>query len=195
MATIAFPSTPGVAKIEWTPPAATSVNKGWSGKRRTTILPAPGRWKAKVTIVTVMGEAAFLAWRAFLMGLQGQANNFRLPAVEMPQSGQIAVRVDGAGQTGLSLATHGWTGSGSALKAGQLITVGDQLIGIGADVAISSGGATLALTRRLRPSPADDAAVEVRTPYGLMAATSDDLPWSVDPGQLYGLSFECEEDF
>lgn len=194
MSIISFPSQPGIASIQWVPPARTQINRSqWSGKRRGTRLPFAGFWKAQVGLPSIISEADFLIWRDFLMATEGQANSFRVVAVESAQNSQVAVRVNGAGQTGLSLATDGWTGSGVALKKGQLITIGDQLIGVAADATISTGAATLSLSRRLRVPTTDNDLIEVRLPTALMAMSTDETPWSVDPGTIYGLSFGCEE--
>lgn len=194
MTTIAFPTQPGIAEIRWTPPAKTQVNiSEWTDRRRVTKF-SRARWKASIAMPAVVGEADFLEWRAFLLACEGRANSFRIVAVENAQNAQVAVRVNGAGQTGLSLITDGWDGAGTALKKGQLITVDDQLIGISADVAIGGGGsATLPLSRRLRASPADNTLIEVQLPTALMAMDDDDLPYVVSPAQLYGLSFACTE--
>ncbi|KKC24934.1 hypothetical protein [Sphingomonas sp. SRS2] len=196
MTTISFPTQPGIAEIRWTPPAKTQVNMSeWSDRRRITKF-THARWKASIALPSIVGEADFLEWRAFLLACEGRANSFRIVAVENSQNAQAAVRVNGGGQTGLALVTDGWAGAGAALKKGQLITVNDQLIGISADVAIGGGGsATLPLSRRLRISPADNTLVEVRLPTALMAMDDDDLPYAVSPAQLYGVSFACSEVF
>jgi hypothetical protein len=195
MTTIAFPDTPGIPDIQWTPPASTQVNRSiWAGKRRVTKLPFGGFWTARVTLAPIMGAAEFRQWRDFLMACEGAANNFRIVAVEEPQNSQITVKVNGGGQTGLSLVTDGWAGSGIALRKGELLTVNNQLISVAADVNISGGAATISLRRRLRSSPADNADVEVRLPWALMAMPQDELPYSVTKGQIYGVSFACEED-
>lgn len=195
MTIITFPSSPGIASIEWTAPASAQVNRSmWTGRRRVTKLPDAGYWKARVSFVAAVSEADFLGLRAFLAAIEGPANSFRLVAVEGAQNSQTAVKVNGGSQTGLSLGTDGWIGSGTALKKGQLITVGDQLIPVAADCTISAGAATISLGRRLRASPADNADVEVRLPWALMALAGDDAGWSVSPGQVYGVAIDCVED-
>lgn len=194
MAIISFPTQPGIASIQWTPPARTQINRSqWTGKRRGTKLPFAGFWKAMIGLPSIVSEADFLEWRAFLMACEGQANSFRIVAVEGAQNAQAAVRVKGGGQTGLSLVTDGWAGAGAAMKKGQLITLDDQLIGIAADAAIVGGEATLSLSRRIRVPTTDDALVNVSLPTAMMAMATDETPWAVDPGAIYGLSFQCEE--
>lgn len=196
MAIITFPNSPKIAEITWTPPAMTQVNRSpWTGKRRATILPFAGFWKCQVSLPMVMSEAEMLPWRAFLLACNGQANSFRIEIADAQQTSATSVLVNGGGQSGLTLNTDGWPTSGTVLKAGQIITVGDQPIVLAADAVASGGAAALSLSRVLRASPADNAPVEVRLPTALMAMEKDDVPWSAMRGQMYGLSFTCEESF
>lgn len=194
MAVISMPAA-GIRSVAWTFDNPAQVNRsGWTGRRKAAILIAAPMWRAQVALTTKQSDIDVFAWRAFLMKLRGVQNSFRLKAVEKSQIAGVTVLVKGAGQTGFSLVTDGWGAAGLKLKAGQMITVGDQLIMLGADViADGTGTATLTLESYMRASPADNAPVEVANPTAIMALGETVQGWNVDPGRLYGFSFACEE--
>lgn len=195
---IPFPAAPVPAKIDWSIDQPAQVNRGeFTGRRRVTILTAAPRFYAQVILPPILGEDRVLDWRAFVVDLDGVANSFRLVAVERDQMpAGVAVSVDGAGQGGLQLATKGWGAAGQKLKRGQFVTVNDQLLMLRAPViADVNGRAVLSVKPYLRLSPIDNAPLEVRRPYALMAMSDPRNGWSVGIGQNYAVSFACEEAF
>lgn len=195
---IPFPAAPVPAKIDWSIDQPAQVNRGeFTSKRRVALLSAAPRWFAQVTLPPILGEDRVLDWRAFVVDLDGVANSFRLVAVERDQlPAGIAVSVDGANQGGLQLVTRGWGAAGQKLKRGQFVTVGDQLLMLRAPViADATGRAVLSIKPYLRLSPANNASIEVRRPYAVMAMSDPRNGWSVGIGQNYAVSFACEEAF
>ena len=198
MTLIAMPTAPIPSAIDWQIEQPAQANRGeFTGKRRVTLLTAAPRWFANVTLPPILGEAAVLAWRAFVVDCDGIANRFRVVACEsdqVPDNPPIAV--DGAGQGGLVLRTRGWASAGTKLKRGQFITVGEQLLMVQADVvAAADGKATIAVKPYLRFVPADGAAVEVKRPFAVMSMADPKNGWKVGLGQNYAVSFACEEAF
>lgn len=195
---IPFPSSPVPAEIDWQIDQPSQANRGeFTGRRRVTILTAAPRWFADVALPPILGEDRVLDWRAFLVDLDGIANSFRLVACERDQiPGPLNVSVDGGGQGGLQLLTKGWGAAGLKLRRGQFVTVGDQLLMLRAPVvADANGRALLAVKPYLRFTPADNAPIEVRRPYAVMAMSDPRNGWRVGIGQNYGVSFRCEEAF
>lgn len=195
---VPFPDTPAPATIEWTIDQPGQVNRGeFTGKRRVTLLTAAPRWFAKVTLPPILGEERVLAWRRFVVDCDGIANSFRLVACERPQtSADLAVRVRGGGQGGHRIVTAGWGGAGAKLRAGQFVTIADQLLLLTQPaVADSDGVATLTVKPYLRFASVDGALVEVRLPYAVMAMSDPKTGWKVGIGQNYAIGFDCEEAF
>jgi hypothetical protein len=118
-----------------------------------------------------------------------------MPATLKPQfASAVAVTVNGAGQTGYSLAVNGPTGT--TLKRGHKITVGDQLLMVMTTVTFVSGHATLALSNYLRASPANGAAVEVVNPTCLVKLSNPGSGWAGSyPNQIDFSGFDVEETF
>lgn len=132
---------------------------------------------------------------AFFTALGGPVGTFLLtdPAISNP-TGLGIPRVNGAGQTGSSLVTDGWTGSG--LRAGDFFSLGTdaatRLYQVTADAVPSGGAATLQFAPALRSSPADDALLNVVAPQvhlRLRAAVSD----MMELGRIARYSFSARE--
>lgn len=195
---IAMPSTPVAREIEWEIEQPSQANRSeFTGKRRVVLLPQAPRWGAKVTLPPIIGEAAVLAWRAFVVDCDGSANWFRLIAVEGRQMpGNPDVRVAGAGQGGNQLATKGWGTAGLKLRRGQMITLADQLLMLNADVvAAADGTALLTVKPYLRTLSVDNAPIEVIRPYAVVSLADSKAGWKVGIGQQYEITFEVEEAF
>jgi hypothetical protein len=181
-------------KVEWN----TSIYTGqtqtydlmcsfWSG---TISLPPMHRYDAD-------------AWQSFVLACRGMVNCFLLgdPTTALPKgvaSGSPVV--SGAGQTGYSLVTRGWTPSTmSLLRAGDYIQIGSlSTLSAGfaprlyrlTDNAVSdgSGNATLSVWPNLRDLPADGTAINTRNCVGLMRLSQNQgNSYSTTPG-TYGVT-------
>lgn len=196
MAVIPMPASPAPQTEEWTLTQPSEANRSeFTGRRRVTILPEAPRWSTKVTLPSILGEAAVRPWRSFLARLQGRVNAFKLVAVEAPQfvsPGQVVV--NGAGQTGFTLATRGWTAD-AYIGDGYFVTVGDQLLQVVGRTIASGGLATLSIMPQLRAPTVDGAAVEVRLPYALVSLAEDKAGWTTKPGPEYSIEIAVEEAF
>jgi hypothetical protein len=143
------------------------------------------------------------AWVAALVSLNGMEGSFLLgdTANTTPRGTATGTPlVKGAGQTGRTLITDGWTaGVTGIVKAGDWFQLGSgstaRLHKIMVDAnSNGSGEATLDIWPALRSSPADNAALTVSSPKGRFMLASNETEWSIDEARVYGLSFEAVED-
>lgn len=158
-------------------------------------------WEAEVTLPP-MKRATAEQVAAFLIKMKGQYGTFLLgdPANTSPRGvGTGTPLVNGAGQTGSSLVTDGWTVSTTGiLKAGDWIQLGSgsttTLHKVLDDVnSDGSGNATLEIFPSLRSSPDDDATITVSSPKGIWRLASNQMEYSIDEASVYGITFACVE--
>lgn len=196
MATITFPSTPKPQSMAWrfVMPSQTNVSD-WTGKRQT-IASGRGWWECQLTLPPLVGTTRVNSWRSFIAQARGRTNDFQIPVDPTAQSAAVATPlVNGAGQTGRSLASDGWPLSSTVLQAGQFITINNQLLQLTANVVSNgTGQATLTFEPPIRVSPADNAAIEFKNPYCLMYMVEEPT-LSVEAGYVYSLSLNLRESY
>lgn len=200
MAIVPFPPGAEIKRIQWTLDRPAQVNRsGWTGARQVVTQPGSALWRASFELRPLIGQAAVLRWRAFLASLKGPINTFRLPAVEASQ-----VSVAGYAQGDQNVLTvirlGGFPADGQPhVRAGHMLTVFDQLVIATQDAAPIVGAGDLrvvAFEPPLRRSLVLHATpVEVSRPTALVSMTAEPTGWSVDPGQIYGISGTVEEAF
>lgn len=105
--------------------------------------------------------------------------------------------VDGAGQSGTTLQTAGWTPQTQVMSAGDLFSVGQgvetRLYQIVEDAESNAQGeAELEFVPRLRMPPADNAYIEIAAPAVLLRLTSP-VPADIRPAQIYRFSVSARE--
>lgn len=132
---------------------------------------------------------------AFLAALKGPVNPFLLTDTSIYNgTGLGTPLVNGAGQTGQTLITDGWSATG--LKAGDFFQLGTdtqtRLYQLTADVVPSAGAATLQFVPALRTSPADNAALIVAAPQVLLRAKAA-IPAPISGADIYRFSFAARE--
>lgn len=196
MATITYPSTPRPQGMAWrlVMPAQTNVSD-WTG-RRQTLASGRGWWEAQITFPPIVGTTNINAWRSFIAKSRGKANDFQVPVDPTAQSSATATPlVNGAGQTGRTLATDGWPTSTTVLVAGQFVTINNQLLQLTENVTSNgSGVATLTFEPPIRTAPSDNAAIEFKNPFCLMYLVEEPT-LSVETGYVYSLSLNLRESF
>jgi hypothetical protein len=136
--------------------------------------------------------------RAFLASLRGRSGRFwkSPPGYRRAGTATGSPLVKGAGQSGLSLITDGWTPNQAlALTAGDYFQVGNELKMLTAAAAAnSSGQATLSFTPPLRAIPGDNAAIIVNSPACVMKLVDDkQARWQAEPTPIHHLSVAYEE--
>ncbi len=158
-------------------------------------------WEMEVTLPP-MKRADAEQVASFLIKLNGQYGTFLLgdPANTAPRgAGTGTPLVKGAGQSGDTLITDGWTPSVTGiLKAGDWIQLGSasstRLHKVLDDAnSDGSGNATLTIWPNLRSSPADNAVITVNNTKGRWRLSSNDVDYNIETGQFYGITFACVE--
>ena len=196
MATVTYPSTPKPSGMSWrlVMPSQTNVSE-WTG-RRQTIASGRGWWECQITLPPIVGTTNVNAWRSFVAKARGRANDFQIPVDPTAQSASASTPlVNGASQTGRTLATDGWPVSTTVLVAGQFVTINNQLLQLTENVTSNgSGVATLTFEPPIRTSPSDNAAIEYKNPYCLMYFVEEPT-LSVENGYVYSLSLNLRESF
>jgi hypothetical protein len=196
MATVTYPSTPKPSGMSWrlVMPSQTNVSE-WTG-RRQTVASGRGWWECQITLPPIVGTTNVNTWRSFIAKARGRANDFQIPVDRTAQSASTATPlVNGASQTGRTLATDGWPVSTTVLVAGQFVTINNQLLQLTENITSNgSGVATLTFEPPIRTSPSDNAAIEYKNPYCLMYFVEEPT-LSVENGYVYSLSLNLRESF
>ena len=159
----------------------------------------PGaKWLVTYTLPPMV-RADAAAWQAFFTQLRGQSGRFFGfdPSAKTPRGVATGTPiVNGAGQTGTSLITSGWTISITGiLKAGDYFQVGNELKQITQDINSSgAGAATLVFEPPLRNAPSNGASIITTNPTCIMMLNSDDMAaWDIDEALHYGMTFSAIE--
>ena len=158
------------------------------------------RWEADIQMPPMRRQKAEL-WLAFFSKLKGRYGTFLMGDFDGQRAMGTALGtplVNGAGQTGGSLATKGWT----ANKTGLLLPGDYIMTGSGSTSRLykcqdqvdsdGSGHATINIWPNLRYSPADSASIYTSgcvTQFRLVS----NLQWSADEVSTYGISFSATE--
>lgn len=138
--------------------------------------------------------------RSFLTQLQGQVNTFQLPVpgTDTPLSGYSgpAGLVNGANQTGTSVATDGWSPNTLILKQGDYFNLGTELKMVKADVTTNgSGVATITFEPALSAAPADNSVVKYQWPTVTLCCDEDDAAsWDLTHPVLHDIKIKATED-
>ena len=199
MTTYSMPTTPGFVSAAFGLLSNTQTfTSPLSGKIQVLELTG-AKWNATYTLPPLT-KAEAGEWIAFLTKLRGQANSFFAydPARQTAQGTATGTPlVNGADQTGNTLATDGWTNSPLVLKAGDYIAVAatqrQRYMGVADATSNGSGEVTLTIEPSIRVSPQDGAGITVATPSCVMRLTSGDVAWNIDVAEHFGISFSAIE--
>lgn len=156
------------------------------------------RWEMDLELPP-MTESEAGAWLGFLLSLNGVRGTVLVPDPDRtaPQGvGTGTPLVNGASQTGNSIITDGWTASQTGiLKAGDLMQIGNYMYMVLSDVNSDAGGnATFDIWPSLRSSPANNAAITVNDCKTLMRLATNEMAWTTDSLQHYGLALVFVEE-
>lgn len=164
----------------------------------------PGSWwEAKVSLPP-MKRADAERWIGFLLALRGRAGTFLMGDPLAKTARGIATgtpQVNGAGQTGKTLATKGWT----ANKTGILLAGDYFQLGSGSATRLhkllkdansdGTGLATLDIFPSLRESPANNDALTISSARGTFRLAANKQGFAINVDQTYGIGFEAVEAF
>jgi hypothetical protein len=141
-------------------------------------------------------------WLSFLLKLNGKEGTFLAGDFDAETPRGVATGtplVDGASQTGNSLATKGWTVSTTGImKAGDYIQLGTGstsrmykvLEDVNSDV---TGDATLTLWPSLRSSPADNDAITTQSCKTQFRLSANSVSWSTNSLMHYSITIVARE--
>jgi hypothetical protein len=199
---LSLPSTRAPMHIDWRRQANVGAAQSpFSLTQQTYVWPADC-WLAGLAWGT-MGVADANDVEAFLLALNGMEGSFLLgdPLRTAPLgtwAGQSPL-VNGASQTGKTLAIDGMTPTTTTGKAGDWFQLGSgstsRLYRLTAPfTANGSGQATLDFWPNLRVSPADNAALTLASAKGLFMLAGNVAGWSQEDVRDFGISLECVED-
>lgn len=147
---------------------------------QTLELPAP-RWIVSFSLENIQEDDAAVM-QAWFAQMRGQSGRFYLHNMARQRPRGVATGtplVNGASQTGVTLATDGWTPSQTGiLKAGDFFGVNGELKMCVADCdSNGSGQATITFEPPLRASPADNAAITTTRPTATFKLDDDTSKW------------------
>lgn len=191
MTLLAFPyaeiSAP--SRVSWRlTPRTQTFSSPLNGGEQTVELPG-ARWEAEITWAALT-KPEVRRLRAFVVQLKGRAGRFYLHDFSHTAPSGIGTgtpRVMGAGQTGASLVTDGWTASTTGiLKAGDYFSLPTgELKMVTQDInSDGSGQATLTFEPPIRTSPANDAVITLTQPSAVMRLTDDNQDQFAVTGSL-----------
>lgn len=197
---LSLPAAPGLTDIELSPlNAAAMVQSGHSFKQHVQRF-AGQLWRAEITL-PLMNRAQAAPWTALKLALSDQVGTVLIgdPDATAPLGAATGTPlVDGAGQSGATLATKGWTANiAGILRAGDYIQLGagasmrmhQILVDANSD---GTGRAGLEIWPDLRDSPPDGAALvtsDTKGVFRLFRAGG----WRTDRRHLYSLDFSFIE--
>lgn len=169
----------------------------FDGTEQTLVQPG-ARWGCDLTWEGLQQEE----WRvlaAFLWSLVGRGGRFTW-ALPIPRRGtRTGGLVNGANQSGRTLATDGWSGSGYAVQVGDWIGWTDAtgrpaLHHVTADATPVAGACSIAITPALRRPPPDNAALVLTAPPAVWMLATDELPdTDIRPGLMADISIQIQE--
>jgi len=198
---VSLPASPAPKDMEWAGMTVTGKIASdftlsqetfeWPGNRwRVTVrYPAMTRGQADPIIAALI---SLWGIGTLLLGPAGPGKTAKGVATGTPL-------VNGANQTGKTLATDGWTIEITGiLKAGDFFQLGSgatsrlHMFLLNYDTH-ATGDLTVDLWPRIRESPADNSPIVIASPKGIFRLIGNEPTWEQDEGYIHGLNFEAEE--
>lgn len=194
------PTEPGFSGVRITPRSVVSVSQSpFTGSQQ--VQQHQGQWWEAELSIGAMSRAHAEEWIAFLLSLNGRQGTFLLgdPVGAAPR-GTISgtPQVNGAHSVrSATLAVKGLT-VGTTLLAGDYFQVGTgatsrlhkNLVSVTAD---GGGLATLDIWPSLRTALSDSASIVTTNTKGLWRLASNEMPFDISAGIIYGVSFAAIE--
>lgn len=190
------PSTPGFSAVRFTPRSVVAVAQSpFTGSQQ--VQRHEGQWfEAECTLVPMLRRNAE-PWIAFMLSLNGRQGTFLLgdPAGVNPRgtisgtpivNGAHAVRSATLAISGLTVGTTLLAGDYVQLGAGATARIHKNLVDVTAD---ATGSATLDLWPALRTGLSSGAAVITTNARGVFRLVSNEVPFDLSIGSLYGMTF------
>jgi hypothetical protein len=198
---VSMPSSPALAQVRFTARSTVGVAVSPFTGQQQVYAHAGQWWEAEVTLPP-MTRAQAEPWIGFLMSLRGREGTFLMGdplGIAVRGVGTGTPLVKGAGQTGQTLVTDGWTISQTGiLKAGDWMQIGSgssqRLYRVVQDAnSDGSGNATFDLWPRLRESPADNAPLTLASTKGVWRLATNDVGYEERASLYQGFTFAAVE--
>jgi hypothetical protein len=198
---LTLPTITGISSINIRPFSVVAVAESPFTLSQQVQEYAGQRWEADVTL-PIMSRAEAEEWNAFFLKLNGRRGTFLMgdPAGSTPRGVATGTPlVKGAGQTGNTLITDGWTTStANILRAGDYVQLGTgsnarlhkNLDDVNSD---SSGNATLTLWPNIITAPTDNAALTITAAKGVWRLSTNVMEWNIFPPAMYQIAFTAME--
>jgi hypothetical protein len=134
----------------------------------------------------------------FISALNGRIGTFYLPFLQRTAPNGVATGtpvVDGADQTGITLATRGWTSNITGImKAGDYFRLGDYAYKAVQDAdSDGNGDASLEIWPHIKGPPSDGATIYTTNVYGLFRLAANEVMFSANAAKIFGFSFSAIE--
>ena len=200
---VSLPTSPAMKTFELTARTVSAESSSqFTGEQQ--VYEHQGQWFEALVEYPLMQRDRAEPILAALIQLKGKFGTLLLgdPDAKTPSGSWAgAPVVDGASQTGQTLAIRGFTASQTNVaKAGDYLQVGigetQRLHKVLKDAnSDGSGKATLDIFPRLRESPADGATIVTSSPEGVFRLMSSETPWRTDQRGLYKIAFAAKGAF
>ncbi|WP_343711185.1 hypothetical protein [Kosakonia radicincitans] len=194
---VEWPADVCPAALTWRPESNTKTFRSpFNGASQTVRFPGT-RWVCSLTLTNLTDEKSRRV-DALIASLDGEYGRVKIRDWGRP--GRVPAgspQVSDADQTGTELHSKGWTAGVLVLRAGDYITVNDELKMVTADVTSAANGtAIIPVAPMLRNSPPANSAIEVANPYGIFKLKDNQQgTGSRIPGGFTSYTLEFEEAF
>lgn len=198
---LTFPAI-GIVSSNFGLSVSVAISQSPFTKRQQVYDNSGSMWQGDVTFErTRIADANLI--KAFVVGLKGQFGTFLYGDPDFLALGPQGTAsgtplVDGASQTGTTLAVKGFGLSETVLKAGDYFQLGtgltSRLYMITEDIASDGAGdATLHFLPALRSSPAGDDPLTITGAKGLMRLSDNTVGWSANFANIHDNSISFVE--
>lgn len=188
---------PNPSSLSWHLESNTKTFRSpFNGASQTVRFPG-SRWACTVEY-SVLEEEQARKIEAVIAALDGEYGRVRIR--DWGRDGKAppgSPVVSDADQTGVALATKGWSANTLVLRAGDYFTVNSELKKVTADVTSNASGvAVIQFAPMLRASPAASTQIEVQNPWGIFKL-KDNSQGEIRraPGLISSTTIEFEEAF
>lgn len=194
---VEWPTDVCPAALTWRPESNTKTFRSpFNGASQTVRYPGT-RWVCSLTLTNLTDEKSRRV-DALIASLDGEYGRVKIRDWGRPGRTPAGTpTVSDANQTGTELHSKGWTAGVIVLRAGDYITVNDELKMVTADVTSAADmTAIIPIAPMLRISPPPNVPIEVANPYGIFKLKDNQQgAGNRIPGGFTSYTIEFEEAF
>lgn len=194
MTIVTMPSSPSFTNSEWGIRRAVAVSESpFTGAQQVQVY-SKAQWYATLTLPPMLREQA-VAWQAFFLLTGGRANTFLLgdpdakTAIGTATYASVAAPASvGSNTVNLTLENGATLNTGSYIQFGSSNSPKLHMI-----VDDNTGSGNVTIEPALKTAITTATPVTIDAPKGLFRMETNDLSWSADHVQKYGITFTCSE--